>query len=44
MMFAIPASFVNSYLEYLNKELAHHFKEKLTAHLNSEYLSDLMFF
>lgn len=34
-MFALPSSFVNSSLDYLNKELAIDFRGKLTKHFNN---------
>ncbi|KAL4432046.1 hypothetical protein ABPG74_017782 [Tetrahymena malaccensis] len=43
-MIAVPASFVNSFLEYLNKKLAIYFRSKLTSHLTEIYLKDMIFY
>jgi ATP-binding cassette subfamily D (ALD) protein 3 len=43
-MIAIPASFVNSYLDYLNKSLSLIFKKALTEHLQNSYLKGMVFY
>jgi len=43
-MLAVPASFVNSFLEYLNKKLAIQFRSKLTSHFTDIYLKDMIFY
>lgn len=43
-MIAVPASFVNSFLEYLNKKLAIYFRSKLTSHFTEIYLKDMIFY
>ncbi|CAD8089388.1 unnamed protein product [Paramecium primaurelia] len=41
---AIPASFVNSFLDYLNKSLAIRFRKRLTSHFHDIYLNDMIFY
>ncbi|KAL4437929.1 hypothetical protein ABPG74_001100 [Tetrahymena malaccensis] len=41
-MIAIPASFVNSYLDFLNKRLAVFFRTQLTQHLCGLYLNGMI--
>ncbi|CAD8195470.1 unnamed protein product [Paramecium octaurelia] len=41
---AIPASFVNSFLDYLNKSLAIRFRKRLTQHFHDIYLNDMIFY
>lgn len=41
---SIPASFVNSYLDYLNKSLAIRFRKRLTDHFHNIYLKDMIFY
>lgn len=43
-MIAVPSSFVNSALEYLNKKLAIYFRSKLTTHFTEIYLKDMIFY
>jgi ATP-binding cassette, subfamily D (ALD), member 3 len=43
-MIAIPASFVNSFLEFLNKRLSLNFKQRLTNYFHSTYLKDMVFY
>ena len=43
-MLAIPSSFVNSYLEFLNKSLAISFRKRLTFHFHDSYLKDMIFY
>jgi len=43
-MIAVPASFVNSYLEFLNKRLSIHFRKRLTNHLHEQYIKDMIFY
>eukprot|EP00331_Platyophrya_macrostoma_P008452 CAMPEP_0176430530 /NCGR_PEP_ID=MMETSP0127-20121128/14306_1 /TAXON_ID=938130 /ORGANISM="Platyophrya macrostoma, Strain WH" /LENGTH=648 /DNA_ID=CAMNT_0017812433 /DNA_START=116 /DNA_END=2062 /DNA_ORIENTATION=- len=41
---AVPASFVNSYLEYLNKILALDFRTNLTNYFHESYLKEKIFY
>lgn len=41
---AIPASFVNSYLDYLNRRLAIYFRRTLSNYFNSLYLKDMIYY
>ena len=41
---AIPASFVNSYLEFLNKRLSLHFRKRLTNYFHEKYIKDMIFY
>lgn len=41
---AIPASFVNSFLDFLNKRLAIGFKKRLTNYFHESYLKDKTFY
>lgn len=43
-LIAVPASFVNSFLEFLNKRLAIHFKRRLTSFFHRSYLTDMVFY
>jgi ATP-binding cassette subfamily D (ALD) protein 3 len=43
-MVAVPASFVNSFLDFLNKRLALNFKKRLTNYFHSTYLKDMVFY
>jgi ATP-binding cassette subfamily D (ALD) protein 3 len=43
-MIAIPASFVNSFLDFLNKRLSLNFKKRLTHYFHSSYLKDMIFY
>lgn len=43
-MLAVPSSFVNSYLEYLNKILALYFRTNLTQHFHETYLKEKIFY
>ena len=38
---ALPASFLNSYLEYLRKSIAYHIRENITYHFLDRYLKPL---
>lgn len=40
----MPASFVNSFLDFLNKRLALNFKKRLTKYFHRTYLSDMIFY
>lgn len=40
----MPASFVNSFLDFLNKRLAINFKRRLTDHFHEIYLKDMIFY
>lgn len=42
--YAIPSSFVNSLIEYLNAQLALCFRERLTKHYHNSYIKDKMFY
>ena len=41
---AFPASFVNSFLEFLNKRLAINIKKRLTRYFHETYLKDMIFY
>lgn len=41
-LFALPASFINSYLEYLNKKIALRFRENLNSYFHKRYIKDNM--
>lgn len=41
---AIPASFVNSFLDFLNRKLALRFKRRLTEFFHKTYLRDMVFY
>lgn len=41
---AVPASFVNSYLDFLNKSLAIRFRKRLTNYFSQRYLNDMTFY
>ena len=41
---SIPASFVNSFLDFLNRRLAINFRRRLTHHFHSAYLKDMIFY
>ena len=43
-LIAIPASFVNSFLDFLNKRLAINFKKRLTNYFHESYLKDMTFY
>lgn len=43
-MLAIPASFVNSFLDFLNKRLSLNFKKRLTNYFHEIYLKDRIFY
>lgn len=43
-MIAIPASFVNSFLDFLNRRLSINFKKRLTHYFHSTYLKDMVFY
>ena len=43
-MLAIPASFVNSMLDYLNKQLAICFRTELTKYTTNLYMKDMVFY
>lgn len=43
-MIAIPASFVNSFLDFLNKRLSINFRKRLTHYFHSTYLKDMVFY
>lgn len=43
-MIAVPASFVNSFLDFLNKRLSINFKKRLTHYFHSTYLKDMVFY
>ena len=44
ILVAIPASFVNSYLDFVNKRLSIHFRKRLTKHFHEKYLKDMIFY
>ncbi|CAD8074471.1 unnamed protein product [Paramecium sonneborni] len=41
---AVPASFVNSYLEYLNKSLSLRFRRRLTEYFHDQYIKNMIFY
>ena len=41
---ALPASFVNAFLDFLNRRLALSFKRRLTTYFHRTYLSDMIFY
>lgn len=43
-MIAVPASFVNSFLDFLNKKLALRFRRRLTDFFHTTYLKDMIFY
>jgi ABC-type uncharacterized transport system fused permease/ATPase subunit len=43
-LLAVPSSFVNSLLEFLNKQLSIYFRTELTNHFNKIYLKDMIFY
>lgn len=40
----MPASFVNSFLDFLNKKLSLRFKRRLTDFFHKTYLNDMVFY
>lgn len=44
LAFSVPASTVNSSLEYFNKRIAIQFRKRLNSHFNKEYLSKKIFY
>lgn len=43
-MVAVPASFVNSFLDFLNRKLALRFRRRLTDFFHGTYLKDMIFY
>jgi len=43
-MCAVPASFINSYLDYLNKSLAINFRKNITNYFHNKYLDGMTFY
>lgn len=43
-LFAVPASFVNSGLDYIIKKLAIQFRHRMTLYLNSKYTKGLIYY
>lgn len=43
-LYALPASFINSYLEYLNKKIALKFRENLCDYFHTRYIKDNIFY
>jgi len=43
-MCAVPASFVNSYLDFLNKRLAIGFRKRLNTHFNKRYIDKIIYY
>ena len=41
---AFPASFVNSYLEFLTKKIALKFRRNMTRYFHNNYIKDLIFY
>ena len=44
VMLALPASFVNSYLDYINKIIALKFRNNLTKHFHKIYIKDMIYY
>ena len=44
MLFAVPASTINSLLEYLNKMMAMNFKRRLTHHFHDRYVRGMIYY
>jgi ABC-type uncharacterized transport system fused permease/ATPase subunit len=40
----VPASFINSFLDFINKRLAINFKRRLTEYFHKSYLKDMVFY
>lgn len=43
-LLAVPASFVNSYLDYLNKRLAINIRKNLTLYFHNRYLKEMTYY
>jgi ATP-binding cassette subfamily D (ALD) protein 3 len=43
-LISVPASFVNSFLDFLNRRLAINFRRRLTHHFHKAYLKDMIFY
>lgn len=43
-LMSVPASFVNSFLDFLNRRLAINFRRRLTHHFHRSYLKDMIFY
>lgn len=43
-MYAVPASFINSYLDYLNKKIALRLRSRLTYYFHDSYISGKFFY
>jgi len=41
---AVPASFINSYLDFLNKSLAIHFRKSITHYFHNKYLDGMTYY
>lgn len=44
LMLALPASFINSYLEYINKIIALKFRKNMTKHFHNIYIKDMIYY
>lgn len=44
LVLALPASFINSYLDYINKVVALKFRHHLTTYFHSKYIKDLIYY
>lgn len=44
MLIAIPATYTNSMLTYMQSKLAIAFRTRLTAHIHARYMKDKMFY
>ncbi|CEM12692.1 unnamed protein product [Vitrella brassicaformis CCMP3155] len=42
--YAVPASFINSYIDYLGKDVALCFRERMSEHFCSRYLDKMVFY
>jgi ATP-binding cassette subfamily D (ALD) protein 3 len=43
-MVAVPAAFINSFLDFLNRKLALRFRRRLTDFFHATYLKDMIFY
>jgi ATP-binding cassette subfamily D (ALD) protein 3 len=43
-LLAFPASFVNSYIEFLNKKISLRFRSRLTTYFHESYIKDMIFY
>lgn len=43
-MLAVPSSFVNSYLDFINKSLSIRFRKRMTNYFHDQYLQDMIYY